>query len=61
MSVVARYSKSHPDRIKMRKEIAALRQEFGVSTDTSELELQLKRLKGDLAALRQRLQTMKNV
>ena len=54
VSMVARYSESHPDRIKMKKEIAALRKEIGVSVDTTELELQLKSLKAELAALRER-------
>jgi uncharacterized protein involved in exopolysaccharide biosynthesis len=54
VSMVARYSESHPDRIKMKKEIAALRKEIGVSGDTTELELQLKSLKADMAALRER-------
>ena len=54
VSMVARYSATHPDRIKMKKEIAALRKEIGVSEDTTELELQLKTLKADMAAMRER-------
>ncbi len=54
VSMMARYSATHPDRIKMRKEIAALRKEIGFADDTSELELQLKDLTAEMAAMRER-------
>ena len=54
VSLSARYSPSHPDLIKMGKEIEALKRETGAGTDVTELQLQLKELKAELASLSDR-------
>jgi polysaccharide biosynthesis transport protein len=48
------YSSSHPDVVKMRKEIEALKKETGSSPDSSERSKQLTKLKADLATLREK-------
>ncbi len=49
----ATYSPEHPDIQKLKKEIAALRQELGmVATDTGELQKQLTGLRSELALAR---------
>lgn len=54
ISLSARYSPSHPDLIKMGKEIGALKKETGAGSDVTELQLQLKELKGEIASLSER-------
>lgn len=50
-ALVAKYSESHPDVVKMRKEIAALQKEVGGPVDTSEYQLKLKEKQTELALL----------
>jgi uncharacterized protein involved in exopolysaccharide biosynthesis len=50
-ALVAKYSGSHPDVVKMRKEIAALQKEVGGAVDTSEYQLKLKEKQTELALL----------
>lgn len=52
-TVAARYSATHPTRVAMERELAALREEVG-GTDIAELQRKLTDLKGALAALRKR-------
>jgi polysaccharide biosynthesis transport protein len=48
------YSANHPDVVKMKREIAALKKETGSASDTDEQAKQLVKLKADLAAARER-------
>ena len=50
----ARYADSHPDSIKMRREISALEQEVGGIYDKSEYHLRLKDKRAELAAMSER-------
>lgn len=53
--VAARYSRSHPDRIRMEREMAALRREVGSTADiTAELERKLRDQRAEMADLRER-------
>ena len=52
-SVAARYSKDHPQRILMEREIAILRREVG-RTSSADLERKLKDEQGELLTLRKR-------
>ncbi len=54
VSLASRYSPTHPDLIKMKKEIAALRKEVGSTDEAAELRLQIKDLKTKRASLRDR-------
>ena len=54
VSLSARYSPSHPDLIKMGKEIEALKKETGAGTDVTELQRQLKELNVEIASLSER-------
>ena len=51
VGVASRYSKAHPDRIKMEREIAALRKQVQTST-AADLERSLTDLRAQLAALK---------
>ena len=51
--IASRYSESHPDRIKMEREIAALRAEVG-GTDTADLKRKLAVLRSELRVLEDR-------
>ncbi len=51
ISLSSRYSSTHPDLIKVKKEIAALRQEVGAVDETEELRMQVKELKVEKAVL----------
>ncbi len=52
ISLSSRYSPTHPDLIKMEKEIAALRKEVGSADETEELKMQIKELKAERAIMR---------
>ncbi len=54
VTLASRYSATHPDFIKMKKEIAALRKEVGITDEAAELRLQIKDLKTQRAAMRDR-------
>ncbi len=54
ISLSSRYSPTHPDLIKVKKEIAALRDEVGDTDDATELKKQIKDLKTQRATLRDR-------
>lgn len=54
ISLSSRYSPSHPDLIKTKKEIAALREEVGDTGEASELNKQIKELRTQRALLRDR-------
>jgi len=54
VTLASRYSPTHPDLIKMKKEIAALRMEVGVTDEAAELRLQIKDLKTKRASMRDR-------
>lgn len=45
ISLSSHYSSTHPDLIKIKKEIAALRKEVGATDETEELKMQVKELK----------------
>ncbi len=47
------YSPTHPDVIRMKKEIAALRKEVGITDEAEELRLQIKDLKTKEATMRE--------
>lgn len=49
----ARYSENHPDRVKMRREIDALRRTVG-NIDTGDLHRQLREQRNELSSLRER-------
>lgn len=49
MSMAALYSVTHPDLVKARKEIAALRKELGYVDSVDELEVRLNAARADLA------------
>lgn len=51
ISLSSRYSATHPDIIKTKKEIAALREEVGDTNETDELRKQIKELKVQKAVL----------
>lgn len=51
ISLSSRYAATHPDLIKIKKEIAALRQEVGETDETDELSKQIKELKVQKALL----------
>jgi len=53
VGIAARYAGTHPTRIRMEREIAALRREAG-STDTTDLKRKLAGEKAELATLRDR-------
>ena len=53
VGVASHYSKEHPDRIKMEREIGALRKTVGAST-SAELQRSLMSLESQLAALKKR-------
>jgi uncharacterized protein involved in exopolysaccharide biosynthesis len=48
------YSNEHPDLLRMRREMEALRREAGLVDDAGESEKQLDKLRADRAALRER-------
>ncbi len=48
------YSANHPDVIKMRREIDALKKETGGDGDTQEQAKQLTRMRADLATMREK-------
>lgn len=50
----ARYSSSHPDLIRMGKEIKALKKETGATGDVNELQRKLTELNTELAGLKER-------
>jgi uncharacterized protein involved in exopolysaccharide biosynthesis len=54
ISLSSRYSPTHPDLIKVKKEIAALRKEVGSLGDTEELKSQIKELNAERAILREK-------
>ncbi len=54
VTLASHYSATHPDLIKMKKEIAALRKEVGVTDEAAELRLQIKDLKTQRASIRER-------
>jgi len=54
VSAAATYAPEHPDLIKMRKEMQALRKETGGSGDVDEMEKQLIKLRADLAQVREK-------
>ncbi len=54
VSLASRYSPTHPDLIKMKKEIAALRKEVGTTDEAAELRLQIKDLKAKRASMQDR-------
>ncbi len=54
VTLASRYASTHPDLIKMKKEIAALRKEVGVTDEAAELRLQIKDLKTQRASMRER-------
>lgn len=54
ISKSASYSKDHPDMVKMRREIAALRKEVGGTGDTEEIKKQLLKARADLAQMREK-------
>jgi len=54
VTLASRYSSTHPDLIKMKKEIAALRKEVGATDEAAELRLQIKDLKTQRASMRDR-------
>jgi polysaccharide biosynthesis transport protein len=54
VTLASRYSSTHPDLIKMKKEIAALRREVGATDEAAELRLQIKELKTERAAMQER-------
>jgi uncharacterized protein involved in exopolysaccharide biosynthesis len=51
ISLSSRYSSTHPDLVKVKKEIAALRKEVGATDETEELKMQIKELKTKKAVL----------
>ncbi len=51
ISLSSHYSPTHPDLIKIKKEIAALRTEVGATDETEELKMQVKELKMQKALL----------
>jgi uncharacterized protein involved in exopolysaccharide biosynthesis len=53
VAVAARYSRDHPDRIQMEKEISALRSEVG-QAGIAAIQSRLEELKGQLSVLRER-------
>jgi uncharacterized protein involved in exopolysaccharide biosynthesis len=54
LSLSAKYGPGHPDVVRMRKEIDALKRETGASNPQGEIQLQLKGLRADLAAAREK-------
>lgn len=54
ITLSSRYSPTHPDLVKMKKEIAALRKEVGSGDETEELKMQIKELKTQRAILREK-------
>ncbi len=54
VSKQARYAPNHPDLVKMRREIAALKKEVGGSGDTEELKKQLFKARAELALIRKK-------
>jgi uncharacterized protein involved in exopolysaccharide biosynthesis len=52
ISLSSRYSSTHPDLIKVKKEIAALRKEVGSEEDTEELKARIRELKSERTILR---------
>ena len=54
LSLSARYGDTHPDVVRMRKEIKALERETRPTDPRGEIELQLKKLRADLATARER-------
>ncbi|MCP3670182.1 MAG: lipopolysaccharide biosynthesis protein [Gammaproteobacteria bacterium] len=54
VTMVSRYSATHPDLIRIKKEITALRKEVGITDQAAELRLQLKDLKTQMASMRDR-------
>ncbi|MCP4274982.1 MAG: lipopolysaccharide biosynthesis protein [Gammaproteobacteria bacterium] len=53
-SLSARYSETHPNLVKLKKEITALKKTVGVEDSVGELKLQLKMLKAERTTLRER-------
>jgi len=51
-SIQASYSATHPDVIKMKREIESLEKEIGTNTDLNDLNAELTRRKTDLASLK---------
>ncbi len=54
VTLSTRYADTHPDIIKMRREIKALEKEVGSSGDATELRTKLKEMKGELVTLQER-------
>ena len=54
VSLSSRYSSSHPDLIKMEKEIAALKKETGAVGNVNEIRRKLTDMKSEMAVLRDR-------
>ena len=53
-AMASRYSENHPDMVKMRREIAALKRETGGITDKTEYQVKLKEKQTELALLMDR-------
>ncbi len=54
VTLSTRYANTHPDIIKMRREINALEKEVGSKGDATELRTKLKEMKGELVTLQER-------
>ncbi|MES9858145.1 MAG: lipopolysaccharide biosynthesis protein [Sedimenticola sp.] len=57
IALSSRYSATHPNVIKMGREIEALKKEAGITGDVTELTLQLKELKAERASISKRYST----
>lgn len=54
LEAAARYSPEHPDVMRLKREVDALKQQTGISDDRSALELDYKRAQSELAAAKQK-------
>ena len=54
LSASAIYSPDHPDLVRMRREIEALKKQTGIETDTAELDSQILKVRDELAAAREK-------
>ncbi len=54
ISMTTKYAKDHPDMVKIRREIKALKKEIGINDNTGELQTQLEAQKATLADLQKR-------
>ncbi len=54
VTLSTRYADTHPDIIKMRREIKALEEDVGSSGDPTELRKKLKEMKGELVTMKER-------